>query len=121
MPAADGKRAARQLKGAEIKAALRPGELARVSWLRAQQLPLPVPNGVAAMRVWINGTTSGELVIAAEGDCADPRVAAEEVDDLRTKLRANTPGFARALLRPFCRAIAGEDEHAGPPASSRRP
>jgi hypothetical protein len=101
VPAADGKRAAELLKSAEVKAVLRPGELARVSWRDAQRLPLPVPNGVTALRVWINGTANSELVIAAEGDCSDAMVAAEAVDDLRSELRANTPGFARTLFRPF--------------------
>jgi hypothetical protein len=53
----------------DVPGAIRPGELARISWPRASRAPLPLP-----------------------GECSDGAAALEAVDDLRTRLRASAPG-----------------------------
>ncbi|HSO36904.1 MAG TPA: hypothetical protein VLT33_30470, partial [Labilithrix sp.] len=100
VPAADGKRTAELLATADVATAPRPGELVRIAWPRASRAPLPVPRAVRALRIWINGAAKDELTIAAEGECSDEAAALAAADDLRSRLRARAPGFARAVLRP---------------------
>ena len=101
VPSADGKRVAELLVKADIPGAVRPRELARMSWPRAARAPLPIPRSVKSLRIWINGSTNDELTVAAEGECSDRATALEAVDDLRARLRDRATGFARTMLRSF--------------------
>lgn len=107
VPAKEGKRAFEHLQRVEVPASVRPGELLRLIYFRHVGTAGAMPQEMQAIRAWVEPGRRADLVLAAEGDCADEQTARVALGSLEQSLASlSTSMAARIAFGPILERAA---------------